>query len=128
MNKKMIVGALIPVLLMGNTFAYSATIDLDKNIAQINSSIEKANYRGADDVVYKTLQQYKDNREVQALAAVSWALQGKLELAQDQIDKLKNIIPKNSNLHFAQGVVFYKRITSSNMAFRTKTESLFDIA
>ena len=128
MNKKMIVGALIPVLLMGNTFAYSATIDLDKNIAQINSSIEKANYRGADDVVYKTLQQYKDNREVQALAAVSWALQGKLELAQDQIDKLKNIVPKNSNLHFAQGVVFYKRITSSNMAFRTKTESLFDIA
>lgn len=128
MNKKMIVGALLPVLMMSSTFTYSATIDLEKNIAQINSSIEKANYRGADDVVYKTLQQYKDNTEVQALAAVSWALQGKLELAQDQIDKLKNVIPKNSNLHFAQGVVFYKRITSSNMEFRSKTDSLFDIA
>ena len=128
MKKKTVVGALVLSLAMSSTFTYSATIDLQKNIAQINSSIEKANYRGADDVIYKTLQEYKDNHEVQALAAVSWALQSKLELAQDQIDKLKNIIPKNSNLHFAQGVVFYKRITSSNMEFRTKTESLFDIA
>ena len=115
-------------LVLSTSASYSATIDLNKNIAQINSSIEKANYRGADEVIYKTLTQYKDNYEVQALAAVSWALQTKLELAQDQINKLKNVIPKNSNLHFAQGVVFYKRITSSNMEYRTKTDSLFDIA
>ena len=93
MKKKTVVGALVLSLAMSSTFTYSATIDLQKNIAQINSSIEKANYRGADDVIYKTLQEYKDNHEVQALAAVSWALQSKLELAQDQIDKLKNIIP-----------------------------------
>ena len=128
MNKRIVIGTLVLLLSLNSTFTCATTIDLNKNIAQINSSIEKANYRGADDVIYRTLTEYKDNHEVQALAAVSWALQSKLELAQDQIDKLKNVIPKNSNLHFAQGVVFYKRITSSNMAYRTKAENLFDIA
>lgn len=128
MNKKIILGALLISLTVGSAYSFAGTIDLEKNIAQINSSIEKANYRGADDVIYKTLQEYKDNYDVQALAAVSWALQSKLELAQDQIDRLKNVIPRNSNLHFAQGVVFYKRTASSNMEFRRKTDSLSDIA
>lgn len=128
MNKKTVIGTLVISLALGGAVTFAGTVNLEKNIVQINSSIEKANYRGADDVIYKTLTEYKDNYEVQALAAVSWALQSKLELAQDQIDKLKNIIPKNSNLHFAQGVVFYKRINSSNMEFRTKADSLFDIA
>ena len=128
MNKKIIISAIILSLSIGSTFTLAGTVDLEKNLAQINSSIEKANYRGADDVIYKTLQVYKNDYELQALAAVSWALQSKLELAQDQIDKLKNVIPKSSNLHFAQGVVFYKRITSSNMMFRSKIDSLFDIA
>ena len=83
MKRRTIVGAFALSLALSSTFAYSATVDLAKNIAQINSSIEKANYRGADDVIYKTLQEYKDNYEVQALAAVSWALQTKLELAQE---------------------------------------------
>lgn len=128
MNKKIVLSALVLFVGLNSTFTYAAPINLEKNIAQINSSIEKANYRGADEVVYKTLTEYKNNYDVQALAAVSWALQGKLELAQDQIDRLKNIIPKNSDLHFAQGVVFYKRIASSNMEFRTKIDSLVDIA
>ncbi len=128
MNKKIALSALVLFVGLNSTFTYAAPINLEKNIAQINSSIEKANYRGADEVVYRTLTEYKNNYEVQALAAVSWALQSKLELAQDQIDKLKNIIPKNSDLHFAQGVVFYKRMASSNMEFRTKTDSLTDIA
>lgn len=128
MNKKLVLSALVLFVSLNSTFTYAAPVNLEKNIAQINSSIQKANYRGADEVVYKTLSEYKNNYEVQALAAVSWALQSKLELAQDQIDRLKNIIPKNSDLHFAQGVVFYKRIASSNMAFRTKTDSLVDIA
>lgn len=128
MNKKIALSALVLFVGLNSTFTYAAPQNLEKNIAQINSSIEKANYRGADEVVYKTLSEYKNNYEVQALACVSWALQSKLELAQDKIDRLKNIIPKNSDLHFAQGVVFYKRIASSNMEFRTKSESLEDIA
>ena len=128
MNNRIVIGTLVLLLSLNSTFTCAATVDLNKNISQINSSIEKANYRGADDVIYKTLCEYKGNHEVQALAAVSWALQSKLELAQDQIDKLKNVIPKNSNLHFAQGVVYFKRITSSNMAYRTNSEYLFDMA
>lgn len=128
MNKKIIISAVMLALIVGGANSFAGEANLGKSIAQINSSIEKANYRGADDVIYKTLQTHKNNYEVQALAAVSWALQSKLELAQDQIDRLKNVIPRNSNLHFAQGVVFYKRITSSNMEFRTRTDSLFDIA
>ncbi|MCD8377580.1 MAG: tetratricopeptide repeat protein [Candidatus Gastranaerophilales bacterium] len=128
MKKKIMLSALVLLLSLNSTFTCDAAVNLEKNIAQINSSIQKANYKGADEVIYRTLTEYKDNYEVQALAAVSWALQSKLELAQDQIDRLKNIIPKSSDLHFAQGVVFYKRITSSNMAYRTKIESLLDIA
>lgn len=128
MNRKLLLSALVLLFTFNSTFTYGETIDLQKNIAQIRSSIQKANYKGADQVVYRTLTQYKDDYTVQALAAVSWALQSKLELAQDQIDKLKNIIPKSSDLHFAQGVVFYKRITSSNMFYRTKADSLLDIA
>ena len=86
---------LVLLLSLNSTFTYSAPASLDKNIEQINSSIQKANYRGADEVIYQTLNVYKNNYDVQALAAVSWALQTKLELAQDQIDRLKNIIPKN---------------------------------
>lgn len=128
MRKNVFLATLVLLTSLNSTFTHAATIDLQKNIEQINSSIEKANYRGADDVIYRTLTEYKDNYEVQALAAVSWALQSKLELAQDQIDRLKTIIPRSSDLHFAQGVVFYKRINSSDLDFRTKSDSLFDIA
>lgn len=128
MKKRIALSALLVSIGLSTTFANAATVNLEKNIAQINSSIEKANYRGADEVVYKTLSVYKNNYDVQALAAVSWALQSKLELAQDQIDRLKNIIPKNSDLHFAQGVVFYKRMASSDLDFRNKQENLADIA
>ena len=100
MSNRIVVGTLVLLLSLNSTFTCAETIDLNKNISQINSSIEKANYRGADDVIYKTLTEYKDNYEVQALAAVSWALQSKLELAQDQIDKLKNVIP---NLRLIKG-------------------------
>jgi tetratricopeptide (TPR) repeat protein len=127
MNRKAIVAVLLMLSLYG-THVSATPIDLNKNILQINSSIEKANYKGADEVIYRTLTEYKNNYEVQALACVSWALQSKLELAQDQIDRLKNVIPKSSDLHFAQGVVFYKRINSSNLEYRTKADSLFDIA
>ncbi|MCM1265387.1 MAG: tetratricopeptide repeat protein [Candidatus Gastranaerophilales bacterium] len=128
MNKKIMLATLVLLLSLNSTFTCGAAVNLEKNIEQINSSIEKANYKGADEVIYRTLTEYKNNYDVQALAAVSWALQSKLELAQDQIDRLKNVIPRNSNLHFAQGVVFYKRINSSNMSYRTKADSLFDIA
>lgn len=129
MNKKLVIGTLSLLLTMGiMSMSYSATVDLDKNIAQINSSIKKANYRGADEVIYKTLSAYRDNLEVQTLAAVSWALQSKLELAQEQIDRLRNVVPKSSNLHFAQGVVAYKRINSSNLEYRNKADKLFDQA
>lgn len=128
MKKKVALSTLLCLVGLGSSVAFSTGVDLEKNIEQINSSIEKANYRGADEVVYKTLSVYSDNYDVQALAAVSWALQSKLELAQDQIDKLKNVIPKNSDLHFAQGVVFFKRLDSSNMDYRNKQESLTDIA
>lgn len=128
MKKRIALSALLMSIGMSTTFAYASPVNLEKNIAQINSSIEKANYRGADEVVYKTLSVYKDNYDVQALAAVSWALQSKLELAQDQIDRLKNVIPKNSDLHFAQGVVFFKRMASSDLDYRNKQENLADIA
>ncbi len=128
MNKKVVIGTLSVLLGLTTTMSFAGTINLQKNIAQINSSIEKANYKGADEVIYRTLTEYSDNLEVQTLAAVSWALQSKLELAQDQIDRLKSLVPRSSNLHFAQGVVFFKRITSSNMEYRTKSDSLFDIA
>ena len=129
MNKKVVLGTLSILLsLSAVNMSYSATINLEKNIAQINSSIQKANYKGADEVIYRTLTEYSDNLEVQSLAAVSWALQSKLELAQDQIDRLRNIIPKSSNLHFAQGVVAYKRINSSNLEYRNKADALFDQA
>lgn len=128
MNRKLLLSALVLLFTFNSTFTYGETIDLQKNIAQIKSSIQKANYKGADQVVYRTLTQYKNDYTVQSLAAVSWALQSKLELAQDQIDKLKNVIPKNSDLHFAQGVVFCKRVTSSNMFYRSKADSLLDIA
>lgn len=127
MKPRIFISMAVLALTLSSNFVF-ASIDLEKNISQINSSIEKANYIGADEVIYRTLNEHKDSNEVKALAAVSWALQGKLELAQDQIDKLKNVIPKNSNLHFAQGVVFFKRITSSNMDYRNKKDSLFDIA
>ena len=128
MRRKIVIGTLLLLFTLAGLNAKSASVNLEQNIAQINSSIEKANYLGADEVIYKTLCVYKDNYEVQALAAVSWALQTKLELAQDQINKLRDIIPKNSNLHFAQGVVCYKRITSSNLEYRDNAASLFDQA
>ena len=129
MKKKAVIGTLSVLLALSATnISYSAPVNLEKNIAQINSSIQKANYKGADEVIYRTLTEYSNNLDVQALAAVSWALQSKLELAQDQIDRLKNIIPKSSNLHFAQGVVAFKRMNSSNLEYRNRADALFDQA
>lgn len=128
MRRRIALSTLLIMFTLSGMNAQSATVNLEQNIAQINSSIEKANYLGADEVIYRTLSVYKDNLEVQALAAVSWAMQSKLELAQDQINKLRDVLPKSSNLHFAQGVVFYKRITSSNLEYRDNAASLFDKA
>ena len=61
MNKKIALSALVLFVGLNSTFTYGAPVNLEKNIAQINSSIEKANYRGADEVVYRTLTEYKNN-------------------------------------------------------------------
>lgn len=95
-------------------------IDYEK----ISKLIEYGYYDQADAILNGAI--HRNSKDVSAISlkCVSFAKQCKLDPAQDELSELLKKYPNNSNLHYAQGVVYYQRTTSSNMAYRANADKL----
>ena len=93
---------------------------------KISKLIEYGYYDIADNMIQSALVRNPKDINLQALWAISLAKQLKLDPAQSDLDSLLKKYPDNSNLHYAQGVVYYQRTTSSNMIYRGKSQELFN--
>lgn len=95
-------------------------VDYDK-VAKL---IEYNYFDEADNVLQGAMSRNKKDIKAQSLWAVSLAKQCKLDPAQDDLDKLLKKHPGNSNLHYAQGVIYYQRTSSSNMEYIENSQKL----
>lgn len=93
---------------------------------KLSKMIEYGYYDYADEKLNSALARNSKDIKADALLAISFAKQGKLDAAQKKIDCLLKTYPNNSDLHYAQGVVNYQRTNSSNMVYRNNSKKLMD--
>lgn len=96
------------------------------NYDKVSRMIEYGYYDDADKILAAAIKQNPKDIKAQALWSVSLAKQFKLDPAQDQLNVLLKKYPDNSNLHYAQGIVYYNRRSSSNMVYRGNSDKLLN--
>lgn len=94
----------------------------------IDKLIEYNDFEQADKLLQFKMNKNPRDVQARALWLVSLAKQCKLDPAQDELNKYLKISPKNPDLHYAQGIVYFKRTTSSNMVYITNTPKLLQDA
>lgn len=108
--------------------AKNDTVPLDKKLLEINLCIENNDFRGADSLICKSMQDYPGDVQIQILSAISLTQQEKLDSAQDILDAIKKSSLKYSDYYYAQGAIYLKRIDTSDMRFRQKNDELIQLA
>lgn len=99
-------------------------VDYDR----VSKLIEYNYFDYADKILEDAICRNPKDLKAQSLWVVSLAKQCKLDPAQAELDVLLKKYPENSNLHYAQGVVYYQRTTSSNMLYRSNSQKLISDA
>lgn len=99
-------------------------VDYDK----VSKLIEYNYFDEADNVLQGAIRRNPKDVNALSLSVVSMAKQCMLDPAQSELNELLKKYPDNSNLHYAQGVVYYQRTTSSNMFYRNNCAKLTDNA
>ena len=129
--KKLLVSAMILTGIAFSTTAYAANLEakVQKNTVtrkypQISKYIEYNHFKEADNSIAELLKADANNIDALALQAVSMAKQYKLAPAQTSLDKLLKKYPKNADLHYAQGLVYMMRQTSSDVDYIKQSRSL----
>lgn len=95
---------------------------------KVSRMIENGYYDDADIVLTGAIARNSKDTHAQSLYAVSLAKQFKLDKAQTNLNVLLKTYPNNSNLHYAQGIVYYQRTNSSNMIYRNSAPELLKSA
>lgn len=98
------------------------------NYDKVSKLIEYGYYDDVDDILMNAIDNNSKDIKARTLWAVSLAKQRKLDPAQNELNILLKNHPKNSDLHYAQGVVYYQRTTSSNMLYRDNSQDLINKA
>lgn len=98
------------------------------NYDKISKLIEYSYFDDADRILQGAMGRNSKDIKAQSLWVVSLAKQCKLDPAQDELNVLLKKYPNNSNLHYAQGVVYFKRTTSSNLFYRNNAKKLYSDA
>lgn len=100
----------------------------DKHYTNIEKLIEYNRYEEADQKIKEVLNKNPDDIEALALRCISRAKQHKLAPAQEEIDRLTAKYPNNAQLHYAQGMVYLMRTTSSDVTYIKDTRNLIENA
>ncbi|MDR1327145.1 MAG: tetratricopeptide repeat protein [Heliobacteriaceae bacterium] len=98
------------------------------NYKNIENWLEYNEYAQADKAIKEALAKNPDDIQALALRTVSMARQHKLTPAQDELNKLLKKYPNNSRLHYAQGMVYMNRQTSSDVDYIRDTRNLINNA
>ncbi len=129
--KKLLVSAMIlsGIMFSANAFAADLEASVEKNkiskkYPEVSKMIEYNNYAQADSAIKKLLASNPYDIDAQALEAVSLAKQHKLAPAQTRLDKLLKEYPNNADLHYAQGLVYMMRQTSSDVDYIKQSKDL----
>jgi tetratricopeptide (TPR) repeat protein len=90
--------------------------------------IEYGQYKEADAAIDSLLNKNENDIDALSLRAISYAKQYKLAPAQAELNRLLKKYPKNANLHYAQGLVYMNRQTSSDVDYIKDTRNLINSA
>ena len=93
---------------------------------EISKLIEYNHCAQADEKIRELLNAKPNDINLLALRTVSMAKQHKLDPAQKELDKLLKQYPKNPTLHYAQGLVYLQRTTSSDVDYIKNTRGLIN--
>lgn len=132
--KKVLIASLIfaNILCASNAYAQqelqAKVAKAQKNYANIEKLIEYNHYEEADEQIRAALNKKPDDIELLALRCISRAKQHKLAPAQQELDRLLAKYPKNPQLHYAQGMVYLMRTTSSDVTYIKDTRNLIENA
>lgn len=91
---------------------------------KVSKLIEYNYFDEADNILQGAISRNSKDIKAQSLWVVSLAKQCKLDPAQSELNDLLKKYPDNSNLHYAQGVIYYQRTNSSNMLYRNNAQKL----
>lgn len=128
--KKFLVSSMIlaSVLCASNAFGEEIKAKVEKNYVEIDKLLEYNEYERADKLIADALKQNPDDVNAKAIRTVSLAKQYKLAPAQTELDELLAKNPNNPDLHYAQGLVYMMRQTSSDVEYIKNTRNLLNSA
>ena len=140
-NKKLILTVAIATILLASdsTFAAPKTKSTTKQISvkietsvgssnSLDKLIEYGNYVSANTQISAILKKNPTNLNAKVLRTVLWAKEKKLNAAQKEVDILMKKYPQNADLHYAQGLINFARLSSSNMDFQGNKKELIESA
>ena len=129
--KKLLVTSMILtscILCAPNSFAEPIKAQVSKNYVDISRLIEYNNYSDADQRLKEILSKNPNDLDARALQLMSFAKQWKLAPAQSELDKLLKKYPNKPELHYAQGLVYLMRETSSDIEYIKNIKNLSEAA
>ncbi len=134
--KKLLTASLIfaNILCVSDVFAQElqAKVAIGSNIskkhAEIDKMIEYNKYGEADAALRDVLNNAPNDVDAKILRIIWMAKQQKLAPAQTELDKMLKEYPNNAALHYAQGLVYMKRRTSSDVTYIRDSKNLLDEA
>lgn len=101
---------------------------VSKSYVDISRMIEYNNYDTADQQLKDILSKNPNDLEAKSLQLISMAKQYKLAPAQSELDKLLKKYPRKAELHYAQGLVYLMRETSSDVEYIKNIQNLSNAA
>ncbi|MBR1424341.1 tetratricopeptide repeat protein [bacterium] len=118
------------VLFAPQSFAAGQPIkaQVSKSYTDISKMIEYNNYADADAKLKEILKKNPNDLEAKALQLMSFAKQWKLAPAQSELDQLLKKYPNNPQFHYAQGLVYMMRETSSDVEYIKNIQNLTNAA
>ncbi len=135
--KKLLIASLICTSILSVSTAYSqelqakvakGNVSVYKKYQSIDRMIEYNNYKEADAALKEVLNATPNDLEAQTLRILWMAKQHKLAPAQTELDKLLASHPNYAPLHYAQGIVYMKRRTSSDVTYIRDSKELLNNA
>ena len=101
---------------------------ISKHYTDISQLIEYNNYEDADKRLKEILTKNPNDLEAKSLQLLSQAKQQKLAPAQADLDRLLKKFPNDASLHYAQGMVYLMRETSSDIEYIKNISNLSNAA
>ena len=129
--KKLLVTSMILtscILCAPHAFAAPIKVQVSKSYVDISRLIEYNNYEDADQRLKEILSKNPNDLDAKALQLISQAKQWKLAPAQSELDKLLKKYPNKPELHYAQGLVYLMRETSSDVEYIKNINNLSNAA